>query len=182
MSTPFDVSMTLADLFPEAGQRSRFELLSYGRTGLQLRFDGRGLRGQAANRVVLIVVPRTHPNAQRLIPDAKAKYVVIYDRPDRDDVAEEVESVEQLAELATEYAMLPVDDLCLWQPGQIKSFVKRAKQPWGTGWQHLGRRVQEALIAEACLKVVSQSARPLEPEDIDMLHNEMLDVAGVLDE
>jgi hypothetical protein len=115
MPTPFSFSADLSTLFADADldhpMCHRMSLRVSGDTDdertYQVMFDGRRIPGQATSRTVLTVYASRHPTAKRLLPKAKSEYVVMYDTPKRDDVAEEVRSCEQLGHLAMTYCVMP---------------------------------------------------------------------------
>lgn len=64
--------------------------------------------------------------------------------------------------------------------GQVKSFVKQAKQEAGTGWAMLGPRIQRALITERALYVLAlQAAETIPTDAVSELNNAMLKEAGL---
>lgn len=81
-------------------------------------------------------------------------------------------------------AKLPKNDARLWERPMVKEFVRQAKERVGgeMGWAYLSRQMQEALIAEKALHVVTGIERGEIPcAAIGCLRRDMLIVAGLID-
>ena len=78
---------------------------------------------------------------------------------------------------------LPANPARLWEPSQVRDFVRQAKSRVGeSGWHFLSLQMQEAVLAEKCLSVVIGTERGEIPcAAIGCLRRDMLIVAGLLD-
>lgn len=79
---------------------------------------------------------------------------------------------------------LPPNDARLWQYAQVKDFVRQVKDRVGgeMGWSYLSRQMQEALIAEKALHIVTGLERGDIPcAAIGCLRRDMIAVAGLED-
>lgn len=77
---------------------------------------------------------------------------------------------------------LPPSDTRLWGIDQVREFVKQTKQRVGgdMGWEYLSRQMQEALIAEKALSIVTGLERGEIPcAAIGCLRRDMILVAGI---
>lgn len=80
---------------------------------------------------------------------------------------------------------LPANDNRLWQLAQVREFVKQVKERVGgeMGFSFLSRQMQEALIAEKALYIVTGLERGDIPcAAIGCLNRDMRLVAGLNDE
>jgi hypothetical protein len=69
-----------------------------------------------------------------------------------------------------------------WNKDQVRGFVKQAKAEVGAGWSLLGPRLQEALIADRALRVItSQAADTVRVDAVEDLRRDMLREAGLLE-
>lgn len=69
-----------------------------------------------------------------------------------------------------------------FSPRQVKDFVKQLKAEAGHAWPMLGRRFQEALVAEKALGILgTQVAGMTRTDGIHELWNAMLVEAGLRD-
>lgn len=76
---------------------------------------------------------------------------------------------------------LPANPARLWNLPQIKEFVKQVKARAGAGWELLSTPIQEAMIAEKALIIVTGLERGDIPcAAIGCLRRDMLIVAGLL--
>jgi hypothetical protein len=78
--------------------------------------------------------------------------------------------------------VLPKNDARLWDLPIIKDFVKQVKDRCGgeMGWSYLSRQMQEALIAEKALIIVTGLERGEVPcAAIGCLRRDMILVAGL---
>lgn len=77
---------------------------------------------------------------------------------------------------------LPENQARLWEITQVREFVRQVKQRVGgdMGWDYLSRQMQEALIAEKALYVVTGLERGEIPcAAIGCLRRDMALVAGI---
>lgn len=59
-----------------------------------------------------------------------------------------------------------------WRKEQAKEFIKKAKQEWGCGWEHLSETQKcNALAKEVLFVLLLQDNATVKVEDIDELWN-----------
>lgn len=79
---------------------------------------------------------------------------------------------------------LPKNPARLWGTPQVRDFIKQAKQRVGgdLGWGYLSTQMQEALLDQQTLRIVTGLARGEIPcAAIACLRSDMLLVAGLVD-